>query len=91
MKQITEEKFRAIQVLAEDFSATSSGLRFDDEHIDLTINRSGKDSAVKLRMLGTGTIPIKRIEITYDIDAFKNLGYDDMIRILEDMERGVVT
>lgn len=91
MKQITEEKFKAIQVLAEDFSTINPGVYASDGETSLSIKPARMEKGIKITAAQAGIAPLKKIEITYDIEAFKNLGYDDMARILKDMERGVTT
>ena len=91
MKQITEEKFKAIQVLAEDFASTGSRVYYYRGKLNFEIFITATKKTVKFVMSNCNVLPIKTMTITYDIETFKKMPYEQARNVINEMGRSVTT
>ena len=90
MRQITEEKFKAIQVLIDDFSLTGSKVYYyTDDGLDFTIWVTNRTKTVKMEMTYYKATPVRRIAVTYKISDFRMVEYGNIVNVINEMERSV--
>ena len=87
---MNEQKFIALQILAEDFSTSGSGLFIPiTDKIDLDIHITKAKKVVEVKTINTNKVPVKRMNVTFPIDILKRMGYTEFSEIIDHMVRSV--
>lgn len=87
---MNEQKFVALQTLAEDFSICGNRLFLAvTDEVDLSINITKSRQIVKMEAVNSKKTPIKRMSVKIALDVLKSMDYNAFLDIMNHMIKSV--
>lgn len=90
ISQMTEEKFEALKVLADDLATSGGALEFSTEILNLNVRITKNQRMIKMGMINLDVTPMKRMEISFDMPKFQGMDYEEFYNLLKQMTKNVM-